>query len=371
MDADARPPRPEACGRCHQGTPAPVVGVTSAAPGATTCTTCHDQPGGALACSTCHGSGTVAFPPRDLCFFPGDADAGGAHAAHVESSTFSSGGVPCSSCHPTPDAGAGTALIGGLHGDGVVEVAFDPARVDPEASFDKTSGACAVSCHDLGGTVPRPVWTASFIPSCSSCHLSPPANHFPGACTSCHIEANATGTALSGGPLHMNGKVDLGNGNGTCGACHGTGSSPWPPTDAHPAHEAPTLSAAVACATCHVVPATLFAPGHLDGLVEVAFTGLAVARGAEPVWNGTSCAQVACHGAVLADVPAVVPVWSDESGAALACTACHGFPPADHTTSTSCDRADCHGAEVTLTATGSASISPAGRALHIDGVITP
>src|SRR5208282_6033570 len=41
---------PNACGGCHEGTPAPVPGVTSPAPGAPSCTSCHDQPGGVLAC---------------------------------------------------------------------------------------------------------------------------------------------------------------------------------------------------------------------------------------------------------------------------------------------------------------------------------
>jgi predicted CxxxxCH...CXXCH cytochrome family protein len=364
------PTDPESCGRCHAGTPGVVPGITSAAPGAPDCTSCHSQPGGVLACSTCHGSGTRAYPPRDPCFFPGDGDAG-AHAAHVEVSVASASGLPCSTCHPTPDAGAGAAIISGPHGDGVLEVAFDPRRVVGEASFDATSGGCAVGCHDLGGTSPRPLWSDTAPLDCNSCHRSPPANHFVGACTSCHAEANATGTALSGGPLHMNGRVDLGNGNGTCGACHGTGDSPWPSDGAHPAHEAPTIAAPVACASCHIVPAALLSPGHLDGIVEVAFTGLALSRGASPVWNGASCAQVACHGAVLPDVPAVTPVWTDVSGAALACTACHGFPPSQHTTSTSCNRSDCHGAEVSLDVTGAASISPSGLALHIDGIIEP
>src|SRR6202041_3855632 len=77
---------PNACGGCHEGVPAPVPGVTFAAPGATACTTCHSEPGGPLACGTCHGSGARTYPPRDLCFFPGDALTAGAHAAHVEPS---------------------------------------------------------------------------------------------------------------------------------------------------------------------------------------------------------------------------------------------------------------------------------------------
>jgi predicted CxxxxCH...CXXCH cytochrome family protein len=259
-------------------------------------------------------------------------------------------------------------VISGLHGNGAVEVIFDPARVSPEASYDPTTGACAVACHDLGGTQPRPKWSDTTAMTCNSCHSSPPANHFPGACSSCHAEANATGTALSGGPLHMNGRVDLGNGNGTCGACHGTGSDPWPTTAAHPRHKAPTLTEPIPCASCHVVPSTVIAPGHLDGVVEVAFSGLATARGAQPIWNGTTCTNVACHGANLAD-PAAIPAWNDPTFAASACGSCHGIPPSEHTPSTACNQSTCHGSEIAIDGTGIPSITAGGLALHINGVI--
>jgi predicted CxxxxCH...CXXCH cytochrome family protein len=357
------PASPDACGRCHDGAPVRPAGVTQGDPAAPSCTSCHDQPGGALACSTCHGAGTNAYPPRDPCFFPGDV--GGAHAVHVQPSPEKSGGVPCSTCHPVP----GSPVMGGLHGDGVVEVTFDPTVVPGTATYDASTGACAVYCHAQGGTRPSVTWTeAAFPVSCQDCHLSPPAGHDPGPCTGCHAEANASGTALSGGPLHLNGKVDLGDGSGLCGACHGTGASPWPSTAAHPAHQNPTLTEPLACASCHVVPATILDPVHLDGTVHITFSGLATARGADPVWNGSQCTNVACHGANLAD-PAAVPAWNDTSGAQAQCGACHGIPPSEHTTSTDCSRSDCHGSEVVLDPTGAPLISTTGKALHIDGII--
>jgi predicted CxxxxCH...CXXCH cytochrome family protein len=257
----------------------------------------------------------------------------------------------------------------GLHGDGQVEIIFDATRIGPEASYDQATGTCAVTCHDLGGQTPRPAWTETFAPTCNSCHLSPPAGHYPGPCNGCHADANAAGTALTGS-LHMNGVVDLGNGSGLCGACHGTGASPWPSTAAHPAHETPTIALPVACASCHPVPTSITDPMHLDGVVHVTFTGLAVARGASPAWNGTSCTSVACHGANLAD-PAGVPVWTDTSGSASKCGACHGIPPSDHTASTSCNVSVCHGSEVALSAEGLPSITTSGETLHINGVINP
>jgi predicted CxxxxCH...CXXCH cytochrome family protein len=358
------PAAPNACGKCHEGAPTSVPDVTSAAPGAPACTSCHDRPGGALACSTCHGSGARAYPPRDGCFFPADAPNGGAHAAHVETSAARATGLPCSTCHPVP----GDPVISGFHGDGSVEVVFDPAVVVGEASYDRTTKACAVYCHDQGGARPRVAWTETTPVSCGDCHRSPPANHFPGACTNCHAEANASGTALSGGPLHLNGKVDLGDGSGRCGACHGQGDSPWPRDGAHPAHQSPSLTVPLDCSNCHVVPTTVLDPVHLDGTVHVTFSGLAVARGAVPVWDGTSCSSVACHGANLAD-PSARPAWNDASGAQSRCGACHGIPPSQHTTALDCSRADCHGAEVALDAQGVPGITQAGLALHVDGVI--
>jgi predicted CxxxxCH...CXXCH cytochrome family protein len=357
------PSSPDACGRCHDGAPTRPAGITEGDLGAPSCTSCHDQPGGALACPTCHGSGDKAYPPRDPCFFPGDV--GGAHTAHVESSPERAGGVPCSTCHPVP----GSPVIGGLHGNGIVEVAFDPTVVPGAATYDRSTGACAVYCHAQGGTKASVTWTeAAFPVSCQDCHLSPPAGHYTGPCSGCHAEANANGTALSGGPLHLNGKVDLGDGSGLCGACHGTGDSPWPSTAAHPAHQNPTLTEPLACASCHLVPTTILDPVHLDGTVHVTFSGLALSRGAAPVWNGSQCTNVACHGANLAD-PAAAPAWADTSGAEAQCGACHGIPPSEHTTATDCSRSDCHGSEVTLDPNGAPLISASGKALHIDGII--
>jgi predicted CxxxxCH...CXXCH cytochrome family protein len=357
---------PNACSACHDGTPsARPAGVEFAAPGAPACTTCHDQPGGALACSTCHGSGVRSFPPRDLCFFPQDAATAGAHAVHVEPSEARTAGFGCATCHPTP----GKDVISGLHGDGIVEVTFDKKTVGPEASFDSATGKCTVTCHDYGGLRPKPTWSDTTPMGCNDCHRSPPPGHFVGSCTNCHAEANADGTALTPGPLHLDGRVELGNGNGTCGACHGTGSNPWPSTAAHLSHENPTITQPIACTSCHIVPSSILSPGHLNGVVNIQFAGLAIARGAMPTWNGSACNGVACHGANLPNPPAVVAVWTDKSGAAAKCGACHGIPPANHTPATDCDRSDCHGGEVGETPTGVPFITTAGLALHIDGIV--
>lgn len=353
-----------ACGRCHAGAPSTPLGVSFPAPGAPDCTSCHGQAGGALACPTCHGSGAVSYPPRDPCYFPEDATNAGAHAAHLQPSAALTAGIACGTCHPLP----GTSVIGGLHGNGVVDVRFDPQVVQGSASYDAGTGACTVYCHDQGGHRSQPTWSDTTPMACADCHESPPAGHYPGPCNNCHVEANATGTALVGGSLHLNGQVDLGNGSGQCGACHGSGASPWPSTGAHAAHESPTLTVPLACDNCHAVPTAIVDPVHLDGTVHVIFGDRAVARGSAPIWDGTKCTNVACHGANLAD-PAAAPAWDDPSRVQAACGACHGIPPSQHTASTDCARADCHGGEVALDPNGTPSITAAGLSLHIDGVI--
>ena len=168
----------------------------------------------------------------------------------------------------------------------------------------------------------------------------------------------------------MNGKVDLGNGSGLCGACHGTGASPWPTTAAHPAHQNPTLTEPLACSSCHVVPATILDPGpsrryrarHLLRARDGARVGPGLERRAR--------ARTSPATARTSPDPAAVPAWDDTSGAQAQCGACHGIPPSqEHTPSASCNRSDCHGSEVTLDANGAPHISAAGMALHIDGII--
>ncbi len=361
---------PDACGRCHDGAPTRPKAVTTSAPGATPCTDCHREPGGALGCATCHGDGNAPALPRTSCFFPNDGARTNAHTAHTRPSASRPNGIPCSTCHPTP-TGTGTAVIGGSHATGAVEIVFDEKAIGGPASWDRTTGTCTVACHNRGGARPRPAWTEKAPMTCNDCHGAPPAAHFPGACTSCHAGANANGTAVTSA-LHVNGKVDLGDGSGGCGACHGKGADPWPTTGAHPRHHAPETTGEVACGDCHVVPASVLAGGgHLDGVVGVTFAGKAMARGAAPTWDKPTCNGVACHGAKLPETPPVTPTWK-AGGPGGQCGDCHGLPPtAQHTTSTNCERSECHGSEVERDKNLAPVISTLGKAMHLDGVLTP
>lgn len=348
----------DACGKCHAGAPTTPAGVALPAPGATACTTCHTEPGGALACGTCHGAGARAYPPRDPCFFPEEASRGGAHAAHVGPSKAKADGLPCATCHPAPSPGQ----LGAPHADGYVEVWLDYARAGATARFDDATGTCTTSCHARGGARPSPSWRAPAKADCGSCHRSPPENHYAGACSGCHAELDATG-GLVRTALHLNGRVDVGDGSGKCGACHGAGDDPWPRTGAHAAHARPRDARAVPCETCHVVPDGT-AP-HPRGVgVGVRLTGLAVVNGARASWDPAtrSCASTYCHAGRGAGVPS--PRW-DEGATARACGACHASPPPPpHSQSAGCDASGCH------TGYAASAVSPARRDAHVDGFVT-
>lgn len=354
------PNDPQSCGRCHDGAPTRPPGVTSSAPGAPACTTCHQEPAGALGCNTCHGKG------KDPCFFPGDSNTAAAHAAHVDATPTHANGLGCATCHAVP----GSPVIGGAHGNGVIELQLDKAIAGAAATFDTSTKVCTTECHArTGGARPMPAWTDKTPMTCGDCHGSPPPNHPTGSCTSCHRESNVTGTGfVASATLHVNGRIDLGDGSGKCGACHGKGDDPWPSTNAHPTHQKPSAAMAAPCASCHVVPTT-FGPGTAHprgGPATVAFSGIAVTRGAPARYAAGSCRDVYCHGGGLEGTVAATPVWTDLSGNARACGSCHGTPPAaPHISSPSCDL--CHRDGVVTPA--GAGIAPAWAALHVNGAV--
>jgi predicted CxxxxCH...CXXCH cytochrome family protein len=136
--------------------------------------------------------------------------------------------------------------------------------------------------------------------------------------------------------------------------CHGTSTSNAPPqslagaTDtsaiavgAHQAHlgAAPTWHRAVACADCHVVPAEVGSPGHLDGdgKAEVRF-GMVAGPGS--TWTGTTC-TTGCHGSAAMGGVQATPEWTRVDGTQATCGSCHGVPPPpSHPADTRC--AQCH-----------------------------
>jgi predicted CxxxxCH...CXXCH cytochrome family protein len=316
----------------------------------------------AQTCLRCHGQ-----PPET-----------NAHLAHT---TLASSGVPhaslaCLNCHRDVQAIDGPDHI--LRNDGKpvggAEVRFD----DPEslgnrtqagatrnaaAAYDPATRTCSnVYCHGatLSGAAPQFVatvaWTApAGSVSCGTCHGIPPANHPAGItladCTTCHGAAiDAAGKPNP--TTHVNGTVDLSDAvtSRSCSGCHGDRSAnvlPGDPRSAPPgdaqgradsnavgAHQnhvvAGVLGTAVACSECHVVPASLLAPGHLDNQVTVTFGALAKKGGLAPSYDAATqtCSNVYCHGNFPNSRTSAPPAPAWRAGAAaVACGSCHGTPP--------------------------------------------
>jgi predicted CxxxxCH...CXXCH cytochrome family protein len=292
----------DACRTCHgadyQGG---AVGVACTSQG------CHTQPGGPEFCGTCHGGAAGPLPST------------GAHALHA---------AFCNDCHQVPATVSAPGHLGAT-----ARVAFSGLALANGAmpawipSQQRCSG---VYCHEGQS----PIWQApAGAVRCDACHATPPASHqlwsrvaTAASCTTCHPVPPAA--------THVDGIVELASGV-ACDTCHGHGpqGAPAPGLDgstdptsrgvgAHQAHLDPAFPGrtgkVVDCATCHPVPASITTPGHLDHGAPATVT---LPQGGAYDPGGQSC-TVWCH---WNKSPG--PVWTDASGGALACNACHGFPP--------------------------------------------
>lgn len=379
----------EACGRCHAGTPSgPPEGVTSFGDRATACTTCHSQAGGALGCTTCHGSGDKPYGVRDVCFHgPNAAQQIRAdnHDAHVGGgSKFMNGKLECTACHAVP---GGADILTGTHANGTVDVILAGNYTASGKGYDSAAKTCTNRCHSgLEAARPTPSFDEAEKVKCGDCHKAPPSTHPykapDGTCSYCHKE-------LEGGPsttvslkqpftLHMDGKLEVGDGSGRCNSCHGTGDAttvdPMPTTGAHEAHRNPKWAAKIDCPTCHVVPTASTKHPVGNGAGHVTLSGLAKARGFtsaayEP--TSKSCSDVYCHAAVPGGALSK-PTWT--SGAtASACGACHSAPPPNHFGNGTCGVGACHAGILVPASTpgGLPTFTAAGIALHVNGVVNP
>lgn len=288
---------------------------------------CHEE--GVESCGTCHEVSPTT----------------GAHAAHA---------LDCSECHEVPlDARSPS------HPSGAVELSFGDlaSAFQHEPRFDPTKRTCSdLYCHggaEISWDDPGPL-------ACSSCHGAPPESHARFAsgeddCEACHA-----------GGAHVDARLDVAA--LACNACHGKGPLGAPPAGllldpagpgvgAHARHLDPSLpnriGAVAACRDCHVVPKTIGAAGHLDGAAP-ADVGLAGGGSYDP-------AQRSCTSACHFDVDPG-PVWTDTSGAARACDACHGMPPEKTRTGTTHP-------PVPGGAAACGSCHPFDPSTHVDGVV--
>ncbi len=336
------------CAHCHGED---FAGGTSGK----SCLRCHEQ--GVSACTTCHGQ-----PPET-----------GAHLAHANKK------LDCSACHVKPvlytDAGHLFAENGSV---------IDTPRItfgalanaslhagDRSEPPEWKNGACSgVYCHgdtfrDTNAIVTRPLWNGGAAnAACGTCHGLPPSNHTRSNCVECHARVTDASRRLVGDALHVDGKVSLGDDSGTCLACHPS------PGGAHAAHTGALhrLRPPLGCTECHVPPAEVSSPGHIDHdgpatVFPAGWTGLGATGGATPAFDASTstCSNVYCHGTSSR------PDWNGGSSAA-ACGACHGIPPLNAAHTSSIGLADCHLCHPsTIDATGSLIVG--ATSTHLDGVI--
>lgn len=116
--------------------------------------------------------------------------------------------------------------------------------------------------------------------------------------------------------------------------------------------------APLACTDCHVIPTSM---SHSNNTVEIGFGPLAKSAGANPSWNGATCADSYCHGKFPGGTGAAA-TWTGDT---MTCGSCHATPPQTgdhrkHTGEATC--ADCHGAGYVTGANGTVN-----KALHING----
>jgi predicted CxxxxCH...CXXCH cytochrome family protein len=302
------------------------------------CVSCHDGTlAAAWSCVMCHGDTADGSGAPPAATWGNDADPVrvGAHRAHVTASALSPG-FDCSVCHQKP----ADALAGGHVDASPAEVRFAGTATaglpTPEPAWNRAAATCAATyCHGAtieGGTNRTPNWTrvGEGQATCGTCHgLPPPAPHAAAsgltACAPCHsatMDAAGALIAPSAGGKHLDGTVQA------------TGGHPMDWMDAATAgfHAWSANRDLAGCGSCH--------GANLDGVGGSATTSCATSACHGPTWR-TSCTM--CHGGEDNQTGAPpTATWGRENdparvgahtkhlgatlSAAVACTDCHRVP---------------------------------------------
>jgi predicted CxxxxCH...CXXCH cytochrome family protein len=289
-------------------------------------------------CSTCHGDTESPAPPHAV---NGDtsteARGVGAHRSHLTLNPTWHGPIRCESCHAVP---AETAAPGHLDGDNVAEVAFTALATTGGVSPSWDGAGCSnVYCHGAtltGGSSTTPSWTTvnGTEAACGTCHgFPPPPPHDQSTdCGSCHPTIQPGTTNFLDPASHINGRVDLTDGQ-ACDSCHGSAGIAAPPSDlaGNTARTAPGVGAhrnhlgvsdwhrEITCSQCHVVPVATSDPGHMDGddIAELTFDALNA--GAQLDRATSTCSNLYCHG--NGGPARGTAVWTQDL--TLGCASCH------------------------------------------------
>jgi len=293
----------------------------------------------------------------------------GSHVQHITGI-----GITCGQCHKGAVQGS---TVPALHMNGFVDV-YKVTEGDLGYPARKAKGSAFLSCSNTschGGV--SPVWgdnTSSY------------------QCTKCH----GKGVALANFSTATYQQAAPGYGGEGFGVSRQTGTvtsnvSSDPKVGAHDTHmrSLNNMGKPVSCSDCHVVPATAFVSGHMNGDATPVWSNLAknietipgsaipytYAKGALiPNYDSATgtCSNIYCHGATLTDGTNTAPRWNDSSyltgNRANDCAKCHGNPPTTstkkaHDPVTEADCASCHPHNGTRDATDAL----AGHDFHING----
>ncbi len=245
-----------------------------------------------------------------------------AHQARLRATGYNF--TSCGECHGADLSGAETAegCSGGTcHHDNQWWLTHQVRMRTSNYDFD----ACRV-CHgqDLGGGALAEGCRREF------CHT---ADKGPLACDNCH------------GYLTTEPFENLAGDTAVTVLTVGVHTSHY--TGAH------DLTSNVTCASCHVVPDSVLAEGHIDtsAHAEVTFGSLGdvAAVGTESSWDrdeGT-CSDIYCHGNFTYSFASGIDsswTWTEPATGDL-CGTCHGLPPEGHSADWT-DCGQCHGSVV-------------------------
>lgn len=330
----------------------------------TTCGTCHGATfqGGVASpsCAKCHSAISVH---QDGIFNPNSNNFHGKFIANI------SGGMStCSTCH-------GSSFQGGIaapscatchstinvHQDGIINPSspnFHGKYIATNLGWDmRVCGSCHAANYS-GGIAAT---------SCLTCHTG---NNGPEACNTCHGQF--------GDPTKI----------APPRALNGSTSTTYAGVGAHVSHlYQNNLGDVIRCSTCHTVPSSVYAAGHLDtdGKAEIKFGRLAVQGGATPSYSysNNTCSNTYCHGnfsfskanasqdpvtqfiyisdAIVGNNATVT--WNKVDGTQAKCGSCHGLPPTGHYPVTLDQCYGCH----------QGVVDPSGNIIdptkHINGVV--